>query len=212
MKIDGLRILVDYERGRTIPDWRPRRFGGGKGDTRKSREADKKVEEIIRKAEEDELVELEVEDEVAKVGEMAGKLVKSTSKANGDKEEKKEEKPRKPERSRSKERRRHSKDSGRDKDRKKKEKHRSKRDERFCLIKERVESRIEEKKGVVDIKNPQEGAKIGNPVRSLARDPNNPRLNHPYFDLSRVNLAVFRFIIKKSGNSISLHRCFMYIT
>uniref|UniRef100_A0A0N4Z323 U1 small nuclear ribonucleoprotein 70 kDa n=1 Tax=Parastrongyloides trichosuri TaxID=131310 RepID=A0A0N4Z323_PARTI len=34
MKIDGMRILVDYERGRTRKDWLPRRLGGGKGKTR----------------------------------------------------------------------------------------------------------------------------------------------------------------------------------
>uniref|UniRef100_A0A0N4ZEU8 U1 small nuclear ribonucleoprotein 70 kDa n=1 Tax=Parastrongyloides trichosuri TaxID=131310 RepID=A0A0N4ZEU8_PARTI len=34
IKIDGRRILVDYERGRTRKDWLPRRLGGGKGKTR----------------------------------------------------------------------------------------------------------------------------------------------------------------------------------
>jgi U1 small nuclear ribonucleoprotein len=38
MKIDGRRIVVDYERGRTNKAWLPRRLGGGKGDTRKARE------------------------------------------------------------------------------------------------------------------------------------------------------------------------------
>ncbi|XWS33750.1 hypothetical protein CRYUN_Cryun22dG0110300 [Craigia yunnanensis] len=33
-KIDGRRILVDVERGRTVPNWRPRRLGGGLGTTR----------------------------------------------------------------------------------------------------------------------------------------------------------------------------------
>ncbi|GAB4847131.1 U1 small nuclear ribonucleoprotein [Ancistrocladus abbreviatus] len=33
-KIDGRRVLVDVERGRTVPNWRPRRFGGGLGTTR----------------------------------------------------------------------------------------------------------------------------------------------------------------------------------
>jgi U1 small nuclear ribonucleoprotein len=28
-KIDGRRVLVDVERGRTVTDWRPRRLGGG---------------------------------------------------------------------------------------------------------------------------------------------------------------------------------------
>jgi len=34
-KIDGRRVLVDIERGRTIKGWRPRRLGGGLGGTRK---------------------------------------------------------------------------------------------------------------------------------------------------------------------------------
>jgi len=34
-KIDGRRIVVDVERGRTVRDWKPRKFGGGIGDTRK---------------------------------------------------------------------------------------------------------------------------------------------------------------------------------
>jgi len=34
-KIDGRRVLVDVERGRTVKGWRPRRLGGGLGNTRK---------------------------------------------------------------------------------------------------------------------------------------------------------------------------------
>lgn len=34
-KIDGRRVVVDVERGRTVRKWRPRRFGGGLGQTRK---------------------------------------------------------------------------------------------------------------------------------------------------------------------------------
>ena len=33
-KIDGRRVLVDVERGRTVRNWRPRRLGGGLGSTR----------------------------------------------------------------------------------------------------------------------------------------------------------------------------------
>ncbi|KAL0721668.1 hypothetical protein Bca4012_036267 [Brassica carinata] len=33
-KIDGRRVLVDVERDRTVPNWRPRRLGGGLGTTR----------------------------------------------------------------------------------------------------------------------------------------------------------------------------------
>jgi U1 small nuclear ribonucleoprotein len=34
-KIDGRRVVVDVERGRTVKDWKPRKLGGGIGDTRK---------------------------------------------------------------------------------------------------------------------------------------------------------------------------------
>ncbi|ESO83258.1 hypothetical protein LOTGIDRAFT_236711 [Lottia gigantea] len=34
-KIDGRRVLVDVERGRTVKGWTPRRLGGGLGGTRK---------------------------------------------------------------------------------------------------------------------------------------------------------------------------------
>ncbi|KAF3487083.1 hypothetical protein F2Q69_00055017 [Brassica cretica] len=33
-KIDGRRVPVDVERGRTVPNWRPRRLGGGLATTR----------------------------------------------------------------------------------------------------------------------------------------------------------------------------------
>uniref|UniRef100_A0A7N0T869 RRM domain-containing protein n=1 Tax=Kalanchoe fedtschenkoi TaxID=63787 RepID=A0A7N0T869_KALFE len=33
-KLDNRRLLVDVERGRTVPNWRPRRLGGGLGTTR----------------------------------------------------------------------------------------------------------------------------------------------------------------------------------
>ncbi|GLD92793.1 hypothetical protein PINS_up001372 [Pythium insidiosum] len=34
-KIDGRRVVVDVERGRTVRDWKPRKLGGGIGETRK---------------------------------------------------------------------------------------------------------------------------------------------------------------------------------
>jgi len=33
-KLKGRRILVDVERGRTVPNWKPRKLGGGLGSTR----------------------------------------------------------------------------------------------------------------------------------------------------------------------------------
>eukprot|EP01024_Parvocaulis_polyphysoides_P014591 TRINITY_DN16076_c0_g1_i1.p2 TRINITY_DN16076_c0_g1~~TRINITY_DN16076_c0_g1_i1.p2 ORF type:complete len:364 (-),score=58.57 TRINITY_DN16076_c0_g1_i1:113-1204(-) len=45
-KIDGKRILVDVERGRTVPGWKPRRLGGGMGNAAKAQSSlDRKREE-----------------------------------------------------------------------------------------------------------------------------------------------------------------------
>lgn len=48
-KVDGKRILVDRELGRTKKSWVPRRLGGGKGgQTRRAEAADVIVEEVQR--------------------------------------------------------------------------------------------------------------------------------------------------------------------
>ena len=36
-KIEGRRVLVDVERGRTVKGWLPRRLGGGLGDSRSTK-------------------------------------------------------------------------------------------------------------------------------------------------------------------------------
>lgn len=43
-RIEGRKVIVDRELGRTRKDWLPRRLGGGKGDSRR----DRKDEDIIR--------------------------------------------------------------------------------------------------------------------------------------------------------------------
>ena len=43
-KIEDKRVTVDCERGRLIPEWKPRRLGGGLGETRRS----KKMERVIK--------------------------------------------------------------------------------------------------------------------------------------------------------------------
>lgn len=48
MKIDGKRILVDYEAGRNDIDWLPKRLGGGKGNKRRDRENEHKIRKIIK--------------------------------------------------------------------------------------------------------------------------------------------------------------------
>ncbi|MFH4974601.1 hypothetical protein AB6A40_001310 [Gnathostoma spinigerum] len=50
MKIDGRRVIVDYERGRTQKTWLPRRLGGGKGDTRRTRESKAALEAAAAEA------------------------------------------------------------------------------------------------------------------------------------------------------------------
>eukprot|EP00639_Heterosigma_akashiwo_P002113 CAMPEP_0194574346 /NCGR_PEP_ID=MMETSP0292-20121207/10239_1 /TAXON_ID=39354 /ORGANISM="Heterosigma akashiwo, Strain CCMP2393" /LENGTH=422 /DNA_ID=CAMNT_0039425859 /DNA_START=88 /DNA_END=1353 /DNA_ORIENTATION=+ len=44
-KLDGRRVLVDVERGRTVKGWRPRRLGGGLGGTRRSESEERRERE-----------------------------------------------------------------------------------------------------------------------------------------------------------------------
>ena len=43
-KVRGRRVLVDVERGRTTPGFRPRRLGGGLGKTRVDKKSKKQLE------------------------------------------------------------------------------------------------------------------------------------------------------------------------
>ena len=47
-KVDGRRIVVDYERGRTKSEWVPRRLGGGRGDKRRDRDIERMIRELKR--------------------------------------------------------------------------------------------------------------------------------------------------------------------
>jgi U1 small nuclear ribonucleoprotein len=47
-KVDGRRIVVDYERGRTKSEWIPRRLGGGRGDKRRDRDIERIIRELKR--------------------------------------------------------------------------------------------------------------------------------------------------------------------
>jgi U1 small nuclear ribonucleoprotein len=51
-KVDGERVIVDYERGRTNKDWLPRTLGGGKGDSRRDREMERVVRDLKKTTEE----------------------------------------------------------------------------------------------------------------------------------------------------------------
>ena len=56
-KVDGRRVVVDYERGRTKQEWVPRRLGGGKGGDNRRR--DREAERLIRELKKTEPVLLE---------------------------------------------------------------------------------------------------------------------------------------------------------
>jgi U1 small nuclear ribonucleoprotein len=45
-RVDGARVIVDYERGRTRPEWIPRRLGGGKGDKRRDRDTERSIRDL----------------------------------------------------------------------------------------------------------------------------------------------------------------------
>ncbi|CAN6299898.1 unnamed protein product [Urochloa humidicola] len=47
-KVDNKRVLVDVERGRTVPNWRPRRLGGGLGSSRMGGGADTEKKDSAR--------------------------------------------------------------------------------------------------------------------------------------------------------------------
>merc|ERR1712176_476311 len=68
-KIDGRRVMVDVERGRTVEGWLPRRLGGGRGPGRQGKLSKKKrkLAEAKKKAkEEKERAEKEAEKESGK--------------------------------------------------------------------------------------------------------------------------------------------------
>ncbi|CAD8169091.1 unnamed protein product [Paramecium pentaurelia] len=69
-RIDGRKVIVDIERGRTILKWRPRYLGGGLGELRRSRS-----EELLKKTKEDQ-VEKEEEDKRRKIKKDEGKSSK----------------------------------------------------------------------------------------------------------------------------------------
>ena len=45
-KIDGRRVIVDRELGRTKKSWYPRRLGGGKGESRRDRRDEELIYEL----------------------------------------------------------------------------------------------------------------------------------------------------------------------
>ncbi|CAK90444.1 unnamed protein product (macronuclear) [Paramecium tetraurelia] len=69
-RVDGRKVVVDIERGRTILKWRPRYLGGGLGELRRSRS-----EELLKKTKDDQ-VEKEEEDKRRKTKKDDGKSSK----------------------------------------------------------------------------------------------------------------------------------------
>lgn len=48
IKIDDKRVLIDYEQSRTDDDWLPKRLGGGKGNKRRDKSAERKIRKVIK--------------------------------------------------------------------------------------------------------------------------------------------------------------------
>merc|ERR1719436_853535 len=51
-KIDGRRVMVDVERGRTVEGWLPRRLGGGRGPGRQGKPSKKKKKKMLEQKDE----------------------------------------------------------------------------------------------------------------------------------------------------------------
>lgn len=54
-KIDGRRVMVDVERGRTVEGWLPRRLGGGRGPGRQGKLSKKKKKQLAAQKERERL-------------------------------------------------------------------------------------------------------------------------------------------------------------
>lgn len=124
-KIDGRRVMVDVERGRTVEGWLPRRLGGGRGPGRQGKPSKKKQRRLAETTEK--LKEKEKEEKADKKKDKE----KDKDKEDDDKKDKKgrdKEKEKEKEREREKERdkkkdkekeRKRERSRSRDRDRKK---------------------------------------------------------------------------------------------
>eukprot|EP00439_Symbiodinium_sp_Y106_P010856 s965_g1.t1 len=100
-KIDGRRVMVDVERGRTVEGWLPRRLGGGRGPGRQGKPSKKKQRRLAETTEK--LKEKEKEEKADKKKDKE----KDKDKEDDDKKDKKgrdKEKEKEKEREREKER------------------------------------------------------------------------------------------------------------
>ncbi|XKL63726.1 hypothetical protein PGB90_006090 [Kerria lacca] len=148
-KIDGRRVLVDVERGRTVKGWLPRRLGGGLGGTRRGG-ADVNLKHSGREDNERERERYRLEREESSVRDRVRDRDRDRRRVdvldnNRDREKRKH---RRRSKSRSRERRRHD-DSDRERERKRK---RSRSRDRDRKDKENRRDR-ESKKGIIDSKD-----------------------------------------------------------
>ncbi|XP_065220570.1 U1 small nuclear ribonucleoprotein 70 kDa-like [Planococcus citri] len=151
-KIDGKRVLVDVERGRTVKGWLPRRLGGGLGGTRRGG-ADVNLKHSGREdnERERERYRLEREESTPTVRERrrpAGDADRDRRRAHRSRSREREKRRRS--RSRSREHRRRD-DSERDRKRSKRSRSRE-RDRRDKENRDRKDRDRDSKKGIIDSK------------------------------------------------------------
>jgi hypothetical protein len=68
-RIEGRKVIIDRELGRTGKNWLPRRLGGGKGDSRR----DRKDEDLLKKIK----LELDAEERAAKGASVKAETTKT---------------------------------------------------------------------------------------------------------------------------------------
>ncbi|CAK9080048.1 unnamed protein product [Durusdinium trenchii] len=120
-KIDGRRVMVDVERGRTVEGWLPRRLGGGRGPGRQGKPAKKKQRRLAETTEK--LKEKEKEEKKEKKEKDKGEKDKGKEKekAKEKDDDRKDRRDREKEKERSKE-----KEKDKEKDRKDRDKEKEK--------------------------------------------------------------------------------------
>jgi len=142
-KIDGRRVMVDVERGRTVEGWLPRRLGGGRGPGRQGKPAKKKqrrLAETVEKAK-----EKEKEEKAEKKKDKEKEKEKEKEKDKGKERDKEEDRKERRDRDKEKEKSR-EKEKDKEKDREKeKEKDRDREKDRDKEKKEKDKERKRER-------------------------------------------------------------------
>merc|ERR1712176_284298 len=115
-KIDGKRVLVDVERGRTVKGWRPRRLGGGLGNSRRAPSPIRNEVDEIRRRGGFGFAGDEKRDAARERAKLLDKSKRESKKDDWDKDRSDRRK-----RSRSRDRKRDRRDRSRDRDRRRKD-------------------------------------------------------------------------------------------